>query len=102
MNTIQASLKLIGQRPWLFALNSFLWMVIHTAMLWPGLVTKAIFDRLTDNAAASLTIWTLVALLVAIGVGKFVSLYMGILTYVPFRMHVYGTIQLNMMKYIMR
>jgi len=102
MNTIQASLKLIRQRPWLFALNSFLWMVIHTAMLWPGLVTKAIFDRLTDNAAASLTIWTLVALLVAIGVGKFVSLYMGILTYVPFRMHVYGTIQLNMMKYIMR
>ena len=102
MNTSKASIAFIRQRPGLFALNSFLWMVIHTAMLWPGLVTKAIFDRLTDNAAASFTIWTLVALLVAIGVGKFVSLYMGILTYVPFRMHVYGSLQLNMMKYILR
>ena len=102
MNTIKASIEFVRQRPGLFALNSFLWMVIHTAMLWPGLVTKAIFDRITDNAAASLTIWTLVALLVGIGVGKFVSLYMGILTYVPFRMHVYGSLQLNMMKYILR
>lgn len=102
MNTIKASIEFIRQRPGLFALNSFLWMVIHTAMLWPGLVTKAIFDRITDNAAASLTIWALVALLVGIGVGKFVSLYMGILTYVPFRMHVYGSLQLNMMKYILR
>ncbi|MCL4868826.1 MAG: ABC transporter ATP-binding protein/permease [Anaerolineae bacterium] len=102
MNTITASLKLIRQRPWLFALNAFLWMVIHTAMLWPGLVTKLIFDRITGNAAASFTIWALIALLVGIGVGKFASLYMGIITYVPFRMSVYGTLQLNMMKQVLR
>ncbi len=49
----------------LFALNCLLWGVHHSLPILAGLITRAIFDRLSGQAAAGFDVWTLLALLAA-------------------------------------
>lgn len=102
MNTWQATWKLIKHRPWLFALNALFWGTLHAMNLLPGALIKAVLDRLTGEVAAGFNLWTLVALLVAVGIGRFLVLFLGVTTYVPFRFTIEGALRLNMMKYILR
>ncbi len=65
--------RLIGYRPWLFAVNCVGWGLMHTIPLLAGLVTKQLFDSLSGTASAGWNEWTLVALLGGVGVGRLVA-----------------------------
>ncbi|MBE2200735.1 MAG: ABC transporter ATP-binding protein [Anaerolinea sp.] len=101
MNTWQTTRKLIQQRPWLYITNAILWGLLHSSSLLPGLLIKLVFDQLT-GATVGGNVWTLVALIVAAGIGRFANLFVAIATYIPFRFTIFSVLQLNMMKHILR
>ena len=49
MKTWQYIARMIGYRPWLYALNAILWTAIYVAPVVPGLILKGFFDALTDE-----------------------------------------------------
>ena len=97
-----ATWRLIGHRRWLFLGNALLWGVLHMTPLLPGLVTQQVLNQLAGKAAVSWRLETLLALLLGIGLGRFAVLFVGLLTYLPYRFQVRGVLTLNMMKYILR
>lgn len=102
MKAWQATLSLIGNRPWLFLANALLWASFHSFGLLPGLGVRAVFDQLSGEAEASFGLWTLIALIAGIGVGRTINLFAGVATYTPFRFTVEGTLRANMLKYILK
>lgn len=101
MNTWQASWRLIGLYPRQYVKNSLIWTVLHLLPLLPGLVIKAVFDRLVPGATLDSTFWMLIALLVGIGVGRLAWLEFSLLHYVPFRFQITGTLRENMLAAVM-
>ena len=102
LTTWEATRKLIGLRPGLFAVNALAWGLVHTASLLPGLVIRQVLDRLTGEAPVSWGLWTLIALIVGIGAGRFVLLLLGLTTYMPFRFTMEGVLRLNLLRHILR
>jgi ATP-binding cassette subfamily B protein len=71
-------------RPWLWLGNLAAMLVLSAGWVVPGLVIRAFFDLLTDNAQVSLGIWALVALLFASEAGRIVGVLGLIRTNIPF------------------
>jgi ATP-binding cassette subfamily B protein len=71
--------SLIRFRPGAFALYTVSSLIFFLGMTVPGLLEKAIFDRLTGEAAAGLTIWALIALYVSFELGRLVTSYLSLL-----------------------
>ena len=101
MNTWQASWRLVGLYPRRYIINACIWTVLHLLPLLPGLVIKAIFDRLVPGATLDSTFWMLIALLVGIGIGRLAWLEFALLYYVPFRFQIIGTLRENMLAAVM-
>jgi len=72
--------ELIKYRPGLYAANSTAWIVILLAELGTGVVAKLFFDSLTDSSAAGLTLWSIVALVAAVGIVRILTILVGALT----------------------
>ena len=72
MNTFETSWHLVWQNPKQYLLNAFMWAGVHSLPLLPGLVIRQIFNYLTGDATLSWDYWALLALLVGIGVGRFI------------------------------
>jgi ATP-binding cassette subfamily B protein len=102
MNTWQASYQMIRNQTRLYSINAFLFGLLHLTSLLPGLLTQAVFERLSGDAPVGWSIGTLLALLVGIGVGRFGNLIVGFLTYIRFRHGISGTLRLNMLGEILR
>ena len=62
--------RLIGNEPGRYALNALMWTAIWVMPILPAFVTKAFFDRITDDEPVGLTVATLVTLMVAYGLGR--------------------------------
>lgn len=101
MNTWQASYRLIRNQPRAYGLTAFLFGLLSLTTLLPGLLTQAVFDRLSGDAVAGWSIGTLLALMVGIGVGRFANVIIGFLTYIRFRHGISGTLRLNMLSEIL-
>ncbi len=69
-------LRLIGYRPWLYALNVLLWSLVYLGPLVPGLLAQAFFDALTRRAPAGLNVATIVVLLAITAFAR-VGLFVG-------------------------
>ncbi len=52
ISTLRLNWQLIRSQPWPFAIHSFLTLLIFAEQLVPGLITKAVFDRLAAPASA--------------------------------------------------
>ena len=102
MNTWQASIRLIKHQPGRYAVTSLAWTVLHLSWLLTGLITREIFNTLSGDATAGWNIWTLIALLVGVGLGRFINLFLGIAVYVPFRERVSALMRTNMISAILR
>lgn len=70
MQTIRQTYRLARYRPGLFLLAALSWSAFHTVPIATGLLVKRIFDQLGGHAEAGTDIWTLLALLVGIGVAR--------------------------------
>ncbi len=62
--------RLLGYRPWLFAINFLAWGLFHSLPVLLGLLAREIFDALAGGAAADWDAWTLLALMVGVWVGR--------------------------------
>ena len=70
MSTRHLIWLLLRARPWLAALNIALATVIATLDLLPGVVTRALFDRLTGRANVGFGPETLIGLLLMIALAR--------------------------------
>ncbi len=102
MNTWQASYRIIQNYPGRYWLNALLWGTLALSTLLPGLIIRAIFDKLSGEAAVGWSIGTLLALLLSIGVARFANLMLAFLVYVAFRHRVSGLLRVNMLREILR
>jgi ATP-binding cassette subfamily B protein len=97
MNTWQTSWRLVWMHPPRYLLNALLWAGVHSLPLVPGLIIRQLFNRLTDGAGLGWDFWTLIALLVGVGVGRLIWLLISVAAYVPLRFKIDGTLRQNMM-----
>ncbi len=62
MKTLRLLKGMMAYRPWLYAFDGMLWMLVHGAFIIPGLLAKAFFDALqADSPAASDVLWLIIA-----------------------------------------
>ena len=78
MNTWQTSWRPVWLHPPQYLLNAVLWAGVHTLPLVPGLIIRQLFNRLTDGATLGWDYWTLIALLVGVGVGRLIWLLISV------------------------
>ena len=106
MNTIHAVTRLIQQQKVGYLTNILIWGAIHTSYLLPGLITREIFNQLEGvesiGSAIGWNIWTLLALLVGAGIGRFTMIMAGVWAFVPFITHVNGTLRQNLLAQVLR
>lgn len=69
----QATWSLIRYRPAVFLANLFFTTAFIATRLIPGLITQRFFDNLTGDAPATLNLWTLLALYLAVELTRMVA-----------------------------
>ncbi len=97
LTTWQMSWRLVWMHPPMYLLNALLWAGVHSLPLVPGLIIRQLFNQLTDGATLGWNYWSLIALLVGVGVGRLVWLLISVTAYVPLRFKIDGTLRNNMM-----
>lgn len=102
MNVWHVTWKVIRHWPVQYALALLSWTTIRFAPLLPGLVTRRVLNLLSGEAPVGANLWSLLALLVGIAIGRMVLLVMGQATWVPFYFETAGFFQMNMMSHILR
>lgn len=63
-------IRMIRYRPWRYLVHATLWGLMNLTTLLAGLLARAFFDTLTGRAHLTVGIWGLIALLVALAVGR--------------------------------
>jgi ABC-type multidrug transport system fused ATPase/permease subunit len=102
MNTWRTSWRLATLSPALLWGNFAIWIVWYTIPLATGLIARAIFDSLTDQAPASLGIPALLALLLA-SEGARVLLFVGsVWLWNTYWLQMGGLLRRNMLDWVMR
>jgi len=71
--------QLIKYHPGLYAADATAWIAILLTELAAGYVAKLFFDSLTDASPAGLTIWSIIALVVAGGIARILTILAGAL-----------------------
>ncbi len=86
-----------------------LWLLNLAAMLFlnvfwqaPGFALRYFFDLLSGEAPAGVTIWTLVAALVAFHLGRTLGFFGLIKTNVPFFVHTMALLRKNLLRHVLR
>jgi ABC-type multidrug transport system fused ATPase/permease subunit len=82
MRLVRYTKTLIGYRPWLFIINAILWAGFHMIPLLAGLVTRQFFDALSGGSAVGLNIWTVLATMAAVQLGRVVVFSFGVDTFI--------------------
>ena len=78
MKTYRFLWEMIRYRPWLYAFNALLWTLIHLAPLVPGLIIQRFFNVFGSQSGSASVVWTLIALLIAIAIGRGVLFMSGL------------------------
>ncbi|MCX6093966.1 MAG: ABC transporter ATP-binding protein [Candidatus Bipolaricaulota bacterium] len=101
MTAIRAFLKLIRFRPGLYAADAAAWIVIVLTELGAGYLAKVFFDSITGQAAAGVTLWTVVALVVAMGLVRVVAILVGALIDIRHRFSIQVLLRRNLLASIL-
>jgi ATP-binding cassette, subfamily B, bacterial len=101
MKMRQALWQLIKYRPGLYAANSLAWIVILLAELGTGIVAKLFFDSLTDASPAGLTLWSIIALVVGVGIARILTILVGALTDITHRYNMGSLLRRNLLASIL-
>jgi ABC-type multidrug transport system fused ATPase/permease subunit len=102
MKTWEYSKRLITYRPRLYALNVLIWAVFHMVPLAEGLLAKAFFDALSNQAAAGPNVWTVLALMAAVAFGRVTVFRFGIPRFFENYMDLLGLLRRNVLDWIIR
>ena len=101
MSTWRFVWHLVTYKPWLYLISLVLFTTMYLLPVLPGLLTQAFFDRLTGAAPAGLDPATIIALLVAVAVGRFAVLTAGLLTAATGREYVAALLRRNVLERIL-
>lgn len=85
-------------QPWLFAASALTAStLLYLVPLLPGLIVRDFFNTLTDESGARFGVWTLLALLVGVGVGQMSGWILATLCEVTFNQYVEALLRKNML-----
>jgi len=101
MTAIRAFVKLIRFRPGLYAADAAAWIAIVLTELGAGYLAKVFFDSITGRAAAGVTLWTVVALVVAMGLVRVVAILVGALIDIRHRFSIQVLLRRNLLASIL-
>jgi len=97
MKMHQALWQLIKYRPGLYTVNALAWIAILLVELGTGIVAKLFFDSLTDGSGAGMTLWTIIALVVAVGVARILTILAGAFTDITHRYNMGALLRRNLL-----
>ena len=86
----------------LFFINILLWTIEHAAPLLPGLLAGWFFSALTGNAPWNLSVWAVVALVTAAGVGQAAIFSGAVVTWFAYYFGQQALLRRNMFAWVMR
>ncbi len=101
MKTYHYLWQMIRYRPVLYAINAFLWLLIHLTPLIPGLIAQQFFNRLPQIGHLDTELWLLAALLVATTLARVVLIFMGGWIDALHRFSMNGLLQRNLLECIL-
>lgn len=101
MSTWRFVWGLVTYRPWLYLTSLVLFTTVYVLPVVPGLLTQAFFDRLTGSAQAGGEPWSIIALLVAVALGRFAVLAAGFVTSATGREYVSALLRRNLLERIL-
>jgi ATP-binding cassette subfamily B protein len=93
--------RVMTYQPWSYALNLLLWTAFWLAPLLMGLVTRAVFDAVTERAAAGWALWSLLALLVGVALGRVGINAVGVSAWAAFFFTRAGLLRRNLLERIL-
>lgn len=94
-------LKMVIYQPRLWLANLVFMLIFMLLIQGQALVIEAFFDHLTGEAPTGFNVWTLVAILFAIRLGRNIGQVLDILTSVPFHVKVTALLRSNMLRYLL-
>jgi ATP-binding cassette subfamily B protein len=96
-------LRLVRFRFWFWLVDLFSVLVVRTSWhVAPGLIMRAFFDLVTGSAQVSLGIWSIVALTVAVFLGRRLGSFGFVYADVPIFAHTSTLLRRNLLTYILR
>jgi ATP-binding cassette, subfamily B, bacterial len=98
----RVTLAMINFRKLLWSINFLGIIMMYCVALVPGLIFKAFFDLLSGEASAGITLWTLVALLVAVEAVRILSNWLVWRSNVPFFVHTLALLRNNMLRNVLQ
>jgi len=93
---------LIGFRKAHYALNALGWATMWVIPVIPALITRAFFDRITGDETVGLTVASLVALMVAYGVGRISIMVLAMWNDIHLGFRISSLMRRNMLEEIFR
>ncbi len=81
MQTIRNIWKLLKYRPGLFFVTSLCWGAFHSSPIFIGLLVREIFNTMSGDASVGFDVWSLLAFLVAVSLGRVVIMIGGVWTW---------------------
>ncbi|HEY1752521.1 MAG TPA: ABC transporter ATP-binding protein [Caulobacteraceae bacterium] len=91
---------LIRANPWSFGASLGFYVGFFTLTLAPGLINREIFDTLSGRGRAGANVWTLIALVVGLSLGRFGLLYCGGVLFNVFRYVSEALLKRNMLDWL--
>ena len=101
MNAWKTIPKVIRHWPLFYFLSLIGWTSIRFAVLLPGPVIQRIMDNLSGQAQAGANLWTLLALLVGIALGRVALLVGAQQAWWPFYVETQNYLQMNLLSHIL-
>ncbi len=100
MSVIGKTWRVIRFRPVFYGASFSLWICFYLLPLAGGLIVRAFFDGLTGDAPVTLGPLTLVALLLAVELGRVAFFYVSLLSWYNFSMAAEGLLRANMLGWL--
>lgn len=94
-------MEMIRYKPWLYLLHAVLWGVMSLSYLLAGLIARAFFDALTGQARLSGGVSGLIALLVALAVGRVVLWLIAGFVEIILRFTMSGLVRRNLLRHVL-
>jgi len=100
MKMLHVLWQLLKYRPGLYAADVLAWITIMLTELGAGYIAKLFFDTLTDASPAGLTIHTIIALVVAAGIARILTILAGALIDIRHRYNMGALMRRNLLSSI--
>jgi ATP-binding cassette, subfamily B, bacterial len=97
MKVLKFLIDLITYRPWLYLINLFVWIIIQTLPILPGLAIKEFFDSLSNEALYDYGPWIWIIVLLLLTIARIIFVFLGNITDTTNRYYVSTLLRKNLL-----